>query len=158
MQDCVRLHQFQAGVPNKLTADSVRNKRRAYQQQYSLWLQRCAWKSPSLLIRILLLLHFSHSSSRFPLFPWQRAPFLPLCLLTHLPPSSSSSSSSSYVFQSKQEAGGLGCDVVRVEVEESLTKELLLETFISCGKTNTHTHKELQKYSKYRFHTAAAAV
>ncbi|KAK9516225.1 hypothetical protein VZT92_024168 [Zoarces viviparus] len=29
--------------------------------------------------------------------------------------------------------GGLGCDVVRVEVEESLTKEQLLETFISCG-------------------------
>ncbi|XP_062276407.1 cortactin-binding protein 2 [Scomber scombrus] len=35
--------------------------------------------------------------------------------------------------KSKQEAGGLGCDVVRVEVEESLTKEQLLETFITCG-------------------------
>ncbi|XP_026220437.1 LOW QUALITY PROTEIN: cortactin-binding protein 2 [Anabas testudineus] len=35
--------------------------------------------------------------------------------------------------KSKQEAGGLCCDVVRVEVEESLTKEQLLETFITCG-------------------------
>ncbi|XP_040894555.1 cortactin-binding protein 2 [Toxotes jaculatrix] len=35
--------------------------------------------------------------------------------------------------KSNQEAGGLGCDVVRVEVEESLTKEQLLETFIACG-------------------------
>ncbi|XP_035521529.1 cortactin-binding protein 2 [Morone saxatilis] len=35
--------------------------------------------------------------------------------------------------KSKQEAGGLGCDVVRVEVEESLTKEQLLQTFITCG-------------------------
>ncbi|XP_047452236.1 cortactin-binding protein 2 [Mugil cephalus] len=35
--------------------------------------------------------------------------------------------------KSKQEAAGLGCDVVRVEVEESLTKEQLLETFITCG-------------------------
>lgn len=34
--------------------------------------------------------------------------------------------------------GGLGCDVVRVEVEESLTKEQLLETFITCG-TAVHT-------------------
>nr|XP_033490483.1 cortactin-binding protein 2 [Epinephelus lanceolatus] len=38
-----------------------------------------------------------------------------------------------HCIKSKQEAGGLGCDVVRVEVEESLTKEQLLETFISCG-------------------------
>ncbi|KAI4794309.1 hypothetical protein KUCAC02_032141 [Chaenocephalus aceratus] len=35
--------------------------------------------------------------------------------------------------KSKQDVGGLGCDVVRVEVDESLTKEQLLETFISCG-------------------------
>ncbi|XP_059190607.1 cortactin-binding protein 2 [Centropristis striata] len=35
--------------------------------------------------------------------------------------------------KSKQELGGLGCDVVRLEVEESLTKEQLLETFINCG-------------------------
>ncbi|KAM9854831.1 cortactin-binding protein 2 [Aulostomus maculatus] len=35
--------------------------------------------------------------------------------------------------KSKQEAEGLDCDVVRVEVDESLTKEQLLETFISCG-------------------------
>uniref|UniRef100_A0A3B3UJ44 Cortactin-binding protein 2 n=1 Tax=Poecilia latipinna TaxID=48699 RepID=A0A3B3UJ44_9TELE len=31
------------------------------------------------------------------------------------------------------EAEGTGCDVVRVEVEESLTREQLLETFITCG-------------------------
>ncbi|KAM9377085.1 cortactin-binding protein 2 [Pholidichthys leucotaenia] len=35
--------------------------------------------------------------------------------------------------KSRQEAGGLGCDVARVEVEESLTKEQLLDTFVSCG-------------------------
>ncbi|XP_014897790.1 cortactin-binding protein 2 isoform X1 [Poecilia latipinna] len=35
--------------------------------------------------------------------------------------------------KSKQEAEGTGCDVVRVEVEESLTREQLLETFITCG-------------------------
>ncbi|XP_034734769.1 cortactin-binding protein 2 [Etheostoma cragini] len=35
--------------------------------------------------------------------------------------------------KSKQEMGGLGCDVVRVEVDESLTKEQLLDTFITCG-------------------------
>ncbi|XP_044048755.1 cortactin-binding protein 2 [Siniperca chuatsi] len=35
--------------------------------------------------------------------------------------------------KSKQEVGGFGCDVVRVEVAESLTKEQLLETFIACG-------------------------
>ncbi|XP_068169353.1 cortactin-binding protein 2 isoform X1 [Antennarius striatus] len=35
--------------------------------------------------------------------------------------------------QSKQEGAGLVCDVVKVEVEESLTRETLLETFISCG-------------------------
>ncbi|KAF1386419.1 hypothetical protein PFLUV_G00094630 [Perca fluviatilis] len=35
--------------------------------------------------------------------------------------------------KSKQETGGLGCDVVRVEVDGSLTKEQLLETFITCG-------------------------
>lgn len=38
-----------------------------------------------------------------------------------------------HYIKSKQKAGGLSCDVVRVEVEESLTKEHLLETFISCG-------------------------
>ena len=36
--------------------------------------------------------------------------------------------------QTKQEAGGVACDVIRVEVDESLTKEQLLETFMSCGK------------------------
>ncbi|KAK2842717.1 hypothetical protein Q5P01_012917 [Channa striata] len=39
-----------------------------------------------------------------------------------------------HCIKSKREAEGLCCDVVRVEVEESLTKEQLLETFISCGK------------------------
>ncbi|XP_034542292.1 cortactin-binding protein 2 [Notolabrus celidotus] len=38
-----------------------------------------------------------------------------------------------HCIKSKQEAVGLGCDVVRVEVEESLSKEQLLETFITCG-------------------------
>lgn len=44
--------------------------------------------------------------------------------------------------QSKQEAEGLGCDVVRVEVDESLTKEQLLETFIDCG-SRAHAHARL---------------
>ncbi|XP_037538987.1 cortactin-binding protein 2 [Nematolebias whitei] len=35
--------------------------------------------------------------------------------------------------QAKQEARGVGCDVVRVEVGPGLNKELLLDTFISCG-------------------------
>ncbi|KAJ3596761.1 hypothetical protein NHX12_003162 [Muraenolepis orangiensis] len=35
--------------------------------------------------------------------------------------------------KTKQEAGGVVCDVIRVEVDESLTKEQLLDTFISCG-------------------------
>ncbi|KAM4734099.1 cortactin-binding protein 2 isoform 3-T3 [Anableps anableps] len=35
--------------------------------------------------------------------------------------------------KSKQEAEGSSCDVVRIEVEESLSKEQLLETFINCG-------------------------
>ncbi|XP_027869519.1 cortactin-binding protein 2 isoform X4 [Xiphophorus couchianus] len=38
-----------------------------------------------------------------------------------------------HCIKSKQEAEGTGCDVVRVEVEESLTREQLLETFITCG-------------------------
>ncbi|KAM4618923.1 cortactin-binding protein 2 isoform 2-T2 [Polymixia lowei] len=33
----------------------------------------------------------------------------------------------------KQEAGGVACEVVQVEVDGSLTKDLLLETFINCG-------------------------
>ncbi|XP_013865716.1 cortactin-binding protein 2, partial [Austrofundulus limnaeus] len=33
----------------------------------------------------------------------------------------------------KQEAGGISCDVVRVEVDQNLSKEQLLDTFISCG-------------------------
>ncbi|CAL8376230.1 unnamed protein product [Arctogadus glacialis] len=35
--------------------------------------------------------------------------------------------------KAKQEAEGRACDVIRVEVDESLTKEQLLETFMSCG-------------------------
>ncbi|XP_078804398.1 cortactin-binding protein 2 isoform X4 [Oryzias latipes] len=35
--------------------------------------------------------------------------------------------------KSKQEAAGVSCDVVKVEVKEDLTKEQLLQTFISCG-------------------------
>lgn len=53
--------------------------------------------------------------------------------------------------QSKQETGGLGCDVVRVEVDESLTKEQLLETFITCGRdtdTHTDTHTDILYVSK----------
>ncbi|XP_054878696.1 cortactin-binding protein 2 isoform X2 [Poeciliopsis prolifica] len=38
-----------------------------------------------------------------------------------------------HCIKSKQEAEGTGCDVVKVEVEESLTREQLLETFITCG-------------------------
>ncbi|PWA30412.1 hypothetical protein CCH79_00017662 [Gambusia affinis] len=38
-----------------------------------------------------------------------------------------------HCIKSKQEAEGMGCDVLRVEVEESLTREQLLETFITCG-------------------------
>ncbi|KAL4617916.1 cortactin-binding protein 2-like isoform X1 [Arapaima gigas] len=33
----------------------------------------------------------------------------------------------------KQEATGVGCDIVCVQVDENLTKEQLLETFINCG-------------------------
>lgn len=36
--------------------------------------------------------------------------------------------------QSKRRAEGLGCDVVRVDVDERLTKEQLLETFVHCGR------------------------
>lgn len=37
--------------------------------------------------------------------------------------------------QHRQEAMGIGCDVVRVEIEEGLSKDHLLETFINCGRT-----------------------
>ncbi|KAK3549236.1 hypothetical protein QTP70_034233 [Hemibagrus guttatus] len=33
----------------------------------------------------------------------------------------------------RQEAMGIGCDVIRVEIEEGLSKDNLLETFINCG-------------------------
>nr|XP_055029294.1 cortactin-binding protein 2 [Misgurnus anguillicaudatus] len=33
----------------------------------------------------------------------------------------------------RQEAQGIGCDVVRVEIDENLSKEHLLEIFINCG-------------------------
>ncbi|XP_072242556.1 cortactin-binding protein 2 isoform X2 [Leuresthes tenuis] len=35
--------------------------------------------------------------------------------------------------KSKKEAGGISCDIVKVEVEENLTKQQLLETFINCS-------------------------
>uniref|UniRef100_A0A3P8Y7E1 Cortactin-binding protein 2 n=1 Tax=Esox lucius TaxID=8010 RepID=A0A3P8Y7E1_ESOLU len=35
--------------------------------------------------------------------------------------------------KSKQETVGVACDIIRVEVDESLTKEQLLDTFINCG-------------------------
>lgn len=37
--------------------------------------------------------------------------------------------------QHRQEAMGIGCDVVHVEIEEGLSKDHLLETFINCGRT-----------------------
>lgn len=37
--------------------------------------------------------------------------------------------------QHRQEAMGIGCDVIRVEIEEGLSKDHLLETFINCGRT-----------------------
>ncbi|XP_066541224.1 cortactin-binding protein 2 [Hoplias malabaricus] len=33
----------------------------------------------------------------------------------------------------RQEAMGIGCDVIRVEIEEGLSKDQLLEAFINCG-------------------------
>lgn len=38
------------------------------------------------------------------------------------------------VLQQKQETIGIGCDVIRVEIHENLTKEHLLETFVNCGR------------------------
>ncbi|XP_077423671.1 cortactin-binding protein 2 [Vanacampus margaritifer] len=35
--------------------------------------------------------------------------------------------------KSKQEAGGQACEVVKVEIQHSLTKEQLLDTLVSCG-------------------------
>uniref|UniRef100_A0A3P8T2A8 Cortactin-binding protein 2 n=1 Tax=Amphiprion percula TaxID=161767 RepID=A0A3P8T2A8_AMPPE len=49
--------------------------------------------------------------------------------------------------QSKQEAGGLDCDVVRVEVDDSLTKEQLLDTFITCGRCVVVLLEGLEKAS-----------
>lgn len=37
--------------------------------------------------------------------------------------------------QHRQEAMGIGCDVIHVEIEEGLSKDHLLETFINCGRT-----------------------
>ncbi|XP_059420998.1 cortactin-binding protein 2 isoform X2 [Carassius carassius] len=39
----------------------------------------------------------------------------------------------SHYIKHRQEAQGIGCDVVRVEIDESLSKEHLLEIFINCG-------------------------
>lgn len=32
---------------------------------------------------------------------------------------------------------GIDCEVIHVEIDEGLTKDQLLETFINCGKTFT---------------------
>lgn len=37
--------------------------------------------------------------------------------------------------QHRQEAMGIVCDVIRVEIEEGLSKDDLLATFINCGRT-----------------------
>ncbi|XP_060779898.1 cortactin-binding protein 2 isoform X3 [Neoarius graeffei] len=39
----------------------------------------------------------------------------------------------SHHIKHRQEAMGIGCDVIRVEIEEGLSKDHLLETFINCG-------------------------
>ncbi|KAG7454345.1 hypothetical protein MATL_G00258680 [Megalops atlanticus] len=39
----------------------------------------------------------------------------------------------SHCIKHKQEAMGVGCDIIRVEVDENLTKEQLVEVFINCG-------------------------
>lgn len=67
------------------------------------------------------------------------------CLLSssYLPEITATSLSPTSLHQSKQEAAGLGCDVVRVEVDESLTKEQLLEMFMACGR-DTHTDIDVQ--------------
>ncbi|XP_039539793.1 cortactin-binding protein 2 [Pimephales promelas] len=39
----------------------------------------------------------------------------------------------SHYIKHRQEAQGIGCDVIRVEIDESLSKEHLLEIFINCG-------------------------
>ncbi|KAJ8388595.1 hypothetical protein AAFF_G00131600 [Aldrovandia affinis] len=39
----------------------------------------------------------------------------------------------SHCIKHKQEAMGIGCDIVRVEVDENMSREQLVETFINCG-------------------------
>ncbi|XP_026783143.3 cortactin-binding protein 2 isoform X2 [Pangasianodon hypophthalmus] len=39
----------------------------------------------------------------------------------------------SHHIKHRQEAMGIGCDVIHVEIEEGLSKDHLLETFINCG-------------------------
>ncbi|XP_056621623.1 cortactin-binding protein 2 [Triplophysa dalaica] len=39
----------------------------------------------------------------------------------------------SHYIKHRQEAHGIGCDVIRVEIDEGLSKENLLEIFINCG-------------------------
>ncbi|KAL4659480.1 cortactin-binding protein 2-like [Arapaima gigas] len=39
----------------------------------------------------------------------------------------------SICIKNRKEATGVACDVVKVEVDENLTKEQLLETFVNCG-------------------------
>ena len=102
-------------------------------------------EKPFLLIQILLLLQFSRRIVvvDFLCFHDNVLPsHLTVSSLISLPPSPPVPLLT--LHQSKQEAGGLGCDVVRVEVEESLTKEQLLETFITCGR-DTHTLTSLER-------------
>uniref|UniRef100_A0A8B9JK03 Cortactin-binding protein 2 n=1 Tax=Astyanax mexicanus TaxID=7994 RepID=A0A8B9JK03_ASTMX len=42
----------------------------------------------------------------------------------------------------RQEAMGISCDVIRVEIEESLSKDQLLETFINCGLEGLYYFQE----------------
>lgn len=83
------------------------------------------WKSPAFIH--LLLRPRSSQRARNTTFS-----FVSMTTCSHL-------TSVCSLVQSKQEAEGLGCDVVRVEVDQSLTKEQLLETFIDCGR-DTHKH------------------
>lgn len=96
-----------------------------------------ALEKPFLLIDILLLASLLSAGHTplvdFSLFPWRRCvPVSPLFfLLPH----------SLYIGQWKKEVDGLVCDVVKVEVDDNLSKEKLLETFIACGGlARTHTY------------------
>lgn len=47
--------------------------------------------------------------------------------------------------QSKQEAAGQACEVVKVEVQCSLTKEQLLDTLVSCGESTVRHHRHWKR-------------